>query len=380
VIVPLAFGFLLSVWLVPVIGWIAHRIGAVAIPDHRTLHQGNIPRLGGVALGLTCLIGMVGLELWPIIEPEMYMFETPSGLSLILLAGAGGAMILGACDDIFKLSATFRLAAQVVLASIPVWAGLQFHYLPLPGEFSTLLLPGWLGSVLVILWIVFFINIFNFMDGIDGQALMAASITMLMLGTVCFALPTSETVIFFGIQGKFLAGFCFLVLGACGGVLCYNYPKASIFLGDGGSYFLGYILAFFPVYLTQMSVQFIQLPNFPPACFIPMNFLGILLALSPLLFDATFTLIKRAIRLENIMKPHREHLYQRLVLTGMPHRVVLKINLPYYLWNALVGLMVMRIPRMEVHWYGLGLSVISWGYYYLLVLYFEGESRRKSQS
>jgi UDP-N-acetylmuramyl pentapeptide phosphotransferase/UDP-N-acetylglucosamine-1-phosphate transferase len=147
-----------------------------------------------------------------------------------------------------------------------------------------------------VVWIVGLINAFNFMDGIDGlaggQALVAG------LGWVALGFLSGES--FVALVGLILAASSL-------GFLSRNWPPATIFLGDVGSAFIGYVLAVLPVLACRLN---------------PGLLLAGVVLVWPFLFDAGFSLARRLWHLEDIFAPHRSHLYQRLVLAGYSHQFV----------------------------------------------------------
>lgn len=168
-----------------------------------------------------------------------------------------------------------------------------------------------LAAAVTILWIVFIMNAFNFMDGMDGQAGVFALIVLL-----CMVL----TVFMGGLS--FVSLLLLVIIGATAGFLVFNMAPAKIFLGDCGSQFLGYILAFLSVYIVTEFRGSVSITAF------------IILVL-PFVYDVVYTIICRICRRENIFRPHRRHLYQRLMIVGMSHGRVLKRTCATFLVCAL---------------------------------------------
>ncbi|SPP66495.1 glycosyltransferase family 4 protein [Nitrospira lenta] len=212
----LLFAFLGSCALTPIMVQISHRWNLVDIPTERKIHVQPTPRLGGVAV----YAGFVGSVLMNSILPDWMI--------AIMLAGSL-LLLVGVIDDIRELPASLKLVAQLVAAGIVI----------VSGKVLTLFPAGGIGDaanmVLTLLWIVGITNAFNFFDGMDG---LASGLAMLMAGFMgMVAFETDQP----GVGWLAMA-----IIGACAGFFPYNFRggrPAKIFLGDGGSTFLGFTLA-----------------------------------------------------------------------------------------------------------------------------------------
>jgi len=210
--------------------------------------------------------------------------------------GAVVIALLGWMDDRYELSSVLRFLVQTVIAIVVL---LQIEwidqlYLP-PIGFVEL---GILGVLLSWLWIVGTINIYNFMDGVDGIASVQAigASAGWMSFSAWYNLPE-------------LFALNLILLAAVSVFLIFNWSPARIFMGDIGSLFLGLTYAVMPFMATHLTLA-------PQPGFI--IWIAVLL-LWPFLFDGVYTLICRAIRGENIFRAHRSHLYQRLNKAGWSH-------------------------------------------------------------
>lgn len=212
----LSFAFLGSCALTPVMVQISHRWNLVDIPTERKIHVQPTPRLGGVAV----YAGFVGSVLMNSILPDWMI--------AIVLAGSL-LLIVGVIDDVHEVPASVKLVVQLVAAGIVIASGKVLTLFPV-GGFGDVA-----NMVLTLLWIVGITNAFNFFDGMDG---LAAGLAILMAGFMgMVAFETNQP----GLGWLVMA-----VIGACAGFLPYNFrgaKPASIFLGDGGSTFLGFTLA-----------------------------------------------------------------------------------------------------------------------------------------
>lgn len=247
------------------------------IPNERSMHQTPVPRGGGIAVVSIIAIGMAAF-IW--MRPE-YLFVL---LPMIALA------LVSLCDDRKSLSAKVRLCAHMVAAIIASFA--------LPAE-STIFggaLPLLLDRAIFVLGLTWFINLYNFMDGIDG---------ITGIESISIALGAFLVLLLLGMGDGFLFITLALVTGACIGFLIFNWHPAKIFLGDVGSVPLGFLLGFV---LAKMFMQF----HLWAAFILPLYYLA----------DSGITIIKRALHREKIWQAHRQHFYQRAAQGLKRHDVV----------------------------------------------------------
>ena len=251
-------------------------------PNARSSHGRPTPRTGGLAILLAIIVALVWSGLGEIDAPE-------HGAFLLGLAGIAG---VGFWDDRRCLSPFTRLGFQTALAAGFVGFAGGIERLPLPPPLDVPL--GWLGAPLAMLWIVAVINFYNFLDGIDGLAGLQAIVTGLGIALVGFNSLAS-------LVGVALAG-------ASLGFLVHNWSPARIFLGDAGSGLMGFAFAALPLLAPAES-------RGPTVLFVATS-LWFFLA------DAVWTLARRVVRGERWYEAHREHLYQRLVASGLSHASV----------------------------------------------------------
>jgi UDP-N-acetylmuramyl pentapeptide phosphotransferase/UDP-N-acetylglucosamine-1-phosphate transferase len=203
--------------------------------------------------------------------------------------------ILSLLDDRMKLPVAVKLLTHISMACGVVWgAGLIIRTIDIPLAGTIAL--GWLGAVLTVAFIVWMINLYNFMDGMDG---FAGGMTVLGFGFLSL----------FGWmrQHQFMLAVSAMVSVATAGFLIYNMPPARIFMGDVGSTVIGFLAAVLVVTGVHGGVFSLWVP---------------MLIFSPFIVDATATLFRRLFRGERIWEAHRQHYYQRLVLAGWGHRAV----------------------------------------------------------
>ncbi len=282
---------------------------ARAILDHpnaRSSHDRPTPRGGGLAV---LAVTIPALALAAAIQG--------AGEIWIVLAAAMALAMVSWLDDRRSLGAGARLAVQAVAVA----AGLAV----LPGPVLQGVLPAWLDLALTALAWLWFVNLFNFMDGIDGIA--GAECLALAGGVVLVtALPDrpTELVLYAAVMGGAVAGF-----------LPWNWHRARVFLGDVGSVPLGFLMGWLLLALAASGA-------WEAAAILPLYYLA----------DATITLVRRAMRGERVWRAHREHYYQRAVQRGLTHaetvRAVTAGNV------ALIGLAV--AAESELGWTALPMA------------------------
>lgn len=254
----------------------APRLRLLDVPNDRSMHKHATARGGGAAIVAVTAVGIAaGAALGT--RPEWPAFGG-------YLAGALLIATVSLLDDFHALPAGVRLAIQCAAAALMV-LGLASQ----PG-FVLSPIPMMLGWGIALIWSVGLTNAYNFMDGIDGLA--ATQGLVAGLGWTALAALNHET---------WLSLLGLLLAAGCAGFLIHNWPPAKIFMGDVGSAFLGFTFAFMTLAELRRSPQ--------------VALVGALM-LWPFIFDALFTMLRRAAHRENLLVAHRSHFYQRLVLAG----------------------------------------------------------------
>ena len=262
-------------------------IPLVDIPNQRSSHDRPKPRSGGIAIFLGWLAGCGLLAL---------SGRHAAGIDPVCawsLVGAGAFFLLGLIDDYHRLPEWQRLLAQIFLAAIIATWGPSLRTLDLPG-IPPLPLSGTASLVLTVFWYTGVINLFNFMDGTDGIAAGEAALAGLAM-TLLGAGPVP-----------------LLASAAALGFLALNYPPARLFMGDSGSYLLGFLLAISAVIGSSVG-------SGPFAAFV--------LILGTFVADTSVTLLRRILRRKPWFRAHCSHYYQKLTDLGLSHERVLWINL-----------------------------------------------------
>jgi UDP-GlcNAc:undecaprenyl-phosphate/decaprenyl-phosphate GlcNAc-1-phosphate transferase len=291
------FALAVAVGLVPWIRRLALRLGAVDPPGGRHVHGHLIPRLGGIALATATLAPLITLFF---VDSDVARIISPwHDLALTLIFGSSFMCAVGVWDDIWGLPPRFKLLAQMCAAIFAYALGFRIDGFDIPFVGPTSV--GMLSPFLTVLWIVGITNAVNLIDGLDGLA----------AGVVFFAATTNLIV---GLLAWPYVGAVFVCLlmaslmGALLGFLWYNFSPARIFMGDSGSYFLGYTLA-----LTSLLSP-IQKASTAVSLVIPIIALGL-----PI-FDTLLSVSRRYFARQPIFNADRGHIHHRLLDVGFTHR------------------------------------------------------------
>lgn len=276
--------FLLAFLSTPFVKKLAKKIGAIDIPkDKRRMHTDSVPLIGGLAIFLGFLVSTV-------------LFAEIDIKIIAILSGALIMVMLGVFDDKYALGAKFKLMIQIIAAAIPVIAGVRIERIILPFLKSGGIEFGWLAYPITILWIVALTNAVNLIDGLDGLAAGVSAIASFSMFLIAL------------MQGNYLiAVMCAALVGACCGFLPYNFSPASIFMGDTGSTFLGFVMASLSV-LGLFKIHAI------------ISFAVPFIAFGIPIFDTSFAIFRRIKEHRPIMSPDRGHLHHRLVDMGFTHK------------------------------------------------------------
>ncbi len=292
VIQVFAIAFLGAFLISPLSIKLAHKLDIIDRPrDDRRIHDRPIPRFGGMAMVIGTSIAMI----------------IPAGNSPQLRTAILGGLLMyliGALDDKFDLKPVIKFAGQWAVASLVYFMGIKISFIGHIFSFShtgaNLMLNGVLAYSITVLWIVGVTNAVNLMDGMDG---LAAGTTMIMAMSLAYVAY---------IHGARLGSMSvcvamMAVAGGCAGFLPYNFSPAKTFMGDGGSLYLGYMIAVLSVISPLKRATMV-------GAIIP------ILALAVPIFDTGYAIIRRLWRGQPIMTPDKEHLHHHLVAAGYGQR------------------------------------------------------------
>lgn len=288
-----ACSFAIALLLTPLLRNWAVRLGLVDPPgDPRKIHRQPVPRIGGVAIVATYLAAFGLLFLLPLHAGRVLSRELI--LVVRLLPAALLVFAIGLADDLVRLKPWQKLAGQCLAASVAYLCGVQI------GNLGAFPIAPWLGFPITLLWLIGCANAFNLIDGMDGLASgvgLFATITTLIAGLL---------------QGNVSLAIAVAPLaGALLGFLRYNFNPASIFLGDSGSLFIGFMLGCFGVLWSQKSATLLGMT-------------APLIALSLPLLDTLLAIVRRFLRHQPIFAADRRHIHHRLLDKGItPRRAAL---------------------------------------------------------
>ncbi len=310
----------ISLAVTPLVKRFAFRIGAVDKPNERKVHEGVMPRLGGLAMFVSFILTVF-----------LYLEFSPQLAGLIMANLV--IVATGIYDDTREISPKLKLFGQFIAALILVEYGFRVQFITIPFDGGIYYLPR-ADIIFTVLWIVGITNAVNLIDGLDGLAAGTATIAAVTISIV--ALMTGQ-------DQAFLIGV--ILAFATLGFLRYNFNPASIFMGDTGSMFLGFNLAALAILGMTKSVTVISLV-------LPVIILGI-----PIL-DTLWAIVRRAKRRKPIFEADKKHLHHRLLHMGLSHR---RTVLVIYGANVFLGIGAVLIQSL-----GTLSSII--GFVFLVVL------------
>jgi UDP-GlcNAc:undecaprenyl-phosphate/decaprenyl-phosphate GlcNAc-1-phosphate transferase len=280
ILLTLVLCFLLSVTITPLVKKLAIAIGVTDKPDPRKVHQKIMPRLGGLAIYISFIIGFLALGL---LNRE----------TLPIIIGCTIIIITGILDDKFTLSAKVKLLGQIVAAIIVVMNGVVIQFINLP--FGGMIEFGIFSIPITILWIVGITNAVNLIDGLDGLAAGVSSIALITISGMAL------------LKGDlFTSSLGMILLGSTLGFLVHNFYPAKIFMGDTGALFLGYMISILSL-LGFKNVTMLSLV-------VPIIILGVPIS------DTFFAIIRRLLNKSPISAPDKSHLHHCILRSGFSHR------------------------------------------------------------
>lgn len=304
--------------LVPLVRRAAIKLGLVDRPNNRKIHKSPIPRVGGVALFLGSLIGALP-------------FLKENSATLGVLLASAFIFVIGLIDDLIDLKPRVKLAAQIIACFVLFMFGVKINIVTdfIAGQGFVSL--GLLTYPLTLLWIIGLTNTVNLVDGVDGLAGGIVFIALSTLLTVRLMIPQ--------VQDPALMSNVLVISASTMGVLLaflkYNVFPASIFMGDSGAYFLGFITAALSV--AGGAKGSILFPLIVP-----------LIAFGLPVFDVLFAILRRFFKRVPIFQADKEHLHHRLLNRGFTQRETTR-----FLWMVsscfgFVAVLVADIPHRGI--------------------------------
>lgn len=297
--------FVASILVTPLVKKLAFKIGATDKPNQRKVHQRIMPRLGGLAIYISFLIGFL------ILQPE-------SPYKYPILIGSFIIIITGVLDDMFEISAKWKMFGQLLAAGILIFNGVDVEIVNLPfiGQIDL----GIMTIPLTLIWIVGVTNAINLIDGLDGLAAGVSAIALITISGMAI------------IKGDvFVMMLGIIVIASTLGFLLYNFHPAKIFMGDTGALFLGYMIAVLSL-LGFKNITFISF-------IVPIIILGVPIS------DTFFAIIRRIVNKQPLSAPDKSHLHHCLLRLGYGHK---KTVLIIYAMSALFGIVAIVFSQVTV--------------------------------
>jgi len=314
----------------PLIRRLCERYKLLDVPlDGRRIHRKAVPRLGGIALYLSCLSTLSLLWFW-----DNLLTQTLSGMKseiLTLLIPATLVLLLGAYDDLRGANAVVKFVGLGLIATVFYAMGGRIDALSIP-LFGSVHLPALVSFVVTVVWLVGIANAFNLIDGLDGLASGAALFASLVILGVSVSQDRPLTIV-----------VALVLCGALAGFLRYNFNPASIFLGDSGSLFTGFLLAALSVLGTQKATTAV-------AIVVP------ILAFGFPVVDTAMTMGRRMLSRKPVFEGDKEHIHHMLLARGWSQR---RAALVLYGVCLLFGLLALIFPATGSKLTGFMLFVIS---------------------
>lgn len=306
VIYALMVSLLVSFAMTPPVKRFAHKVGAIDVPkDARRVHKTPIPRLGGLAIFIGFIVGVL-------------IFSDVSEQIQGILIGSVIIVVLGVIDDIVALKAWQKFLIQIVAALIPVFHGVEIGIVSHPNIFASetfLSLSGW-SIPLTIIWIVGITNAVNLIDGLDGLAVGVSTISSITMLIIALLLSNGNVAIILA-----------ALAGACIGFMPYNINPAKIFMGDTGALLLGFLLS---------TLSIVGLFKF----YAIISFIVPFLTLAMPIFDTVTAIIRRLAKRQNPMQPDREHLHHKLLDRGLNQKQVVFV---IYVISGFFGMLAVAL-------------------------------------
>ena len=286
--------------------WLAIRHGFLDYPNPRSAHATPLPLGGGVAVVLVVCAGLLVVPMG-------------GGTGPVIAACGAALAVVGFVDDRRGVPMWLRLLVQGLAVGVLIFSTRELGRLYVPG----LPVDGLVGTLCLFIAFMWLLNLYNFMDGIDGLA--AAEAVVVCLGlALCLHLGSYEA--------PSVLLMCLVTAGAALGFLFWNWPPARIFLGDGGSGFVGFLLG---------ALALVAHLEAGLSLWVPAILLAVFVA------DASLTLLRRMIRRERWYEPHRLHAYQWLRRRFRAHRPVTLIAIAIgVLWLTPLAVAAARRPEI----------------------------------
>lgn len=303
---------------IPLVRQAALRYGYVDAPSARKVHRHPIPRVGGISIFIGTLTTLLILQQLDVFDQLATQTDISPGVWGVVV-GSICFFLIGLADDLTGLSPASRLLMQLIVASLVWVSGVRIEFVSIPNLGLTHL--GWLSLPITVIWLVGVVNAINWIDGLDGLASGVSGIAATISFIICLY------------TGQFAAALIVLTLsGSLLGFLFYNFNPAQIFMGDGGSYFIGFLLAGIGVIgLVKAATA--------TAIFLPFVVLAV-----PIL-DMSAVILTRVRRGHSPFLADKTHLHHRLLQAGLSHRFTVLVIYAITLWVGSLAITFIGVPN-----------------------------------
>jgi len=318
----------------PIVERLGKKLGCIDHPGERKIHHRPIVRMGGAAIFMGTLIALLltwwtgGFGILPADKSDEIWGVTVGGLAFF---------VLGLSDDLFGLSPSFRLAMQLLIASVSWQVGVRISILTIP-MIGLLPLPLWLSWLLTVLWLVGMANAINMIDGVDGLAAGVSGIAAMVMLVVSLFLDRPAAAL-----------IAAALAGSAVGFLRYNFNPARIFMGDGGAYFMGFTLAGIGVIGLVKSLTTV-------AVLLPYVILAV-----PIL-DISAVVLARLRKGHSPFRADKRHLHHRLLNAGLSQKSTVLFIYSLTLWAGSLALALSGLPSGLTYAIGATLLVFYTGW------------------
>lgn len=310
--------FVLSLGLTPLAGWLGVRFGAVDVPVARKVHTRAIPRDGGLAIAIAFFVALIASTFLTTRVSDLLILDRKQGFAVL---GGVIAFGVGFFDDFHRLGPRIKFLFQVLAASLAFYGGVRIEMFSAGAAWIHF---GILSYFVTVFWFLLFINAINLIDGLDGLASGVAFFTSAVM------------VVLAVMQANYLAALAFAALcGALLGFLRYNFNPASIFMGDGGSYFIGYTIAALAI-LGSIKSQ------------VGATLLIPLIALGVPIFDTILAPLRRFLTGRALFLPDKGHIHHILLRMGFTARKAVLLIYGASMVMCLLSIVVVNVRNEMV--------------------------------
>jgi UDP-GlcNAc:undecaprenyl-phosphate GlcNAc-1-phosphate transferase len=336
--------FLVSLVATPASIYLARKWGVLDPLDPRKVHTSEKPRWGGIGIMGGFLASLLVVRLFlpelnkilnfsqGVLNKGKLIFTLNLGEQLAgILFGTLLLFIVGLCDDRKPISAGMKLLFQIIAAYVAMTYGVKIYGLSLPGFESYSFFPLWFMQIVTVLWLVGLCNAVNLIDGLDGLA--GGTVAIIAGAFLAVALIQEGThSVMFDFQMRLAGLIAAALMGGVLGFLVYNFYPAQVFMGDGGSLSVGFLVACIAV-IGAFKTTILAI------LFVPFLLLAVPVT------DMTFAFIRRLINKQSPFKPDRGHFHHRLLDSGWSQREVVLLVYSVTLALSLFSITISAVKK-----------------------------------